>query len=327
LQSYFFKSSELPFRLALFWTALRITDVVAPVMAFGLLRMRGVDGREGWRWLFLIEGLFTMSLGIWSWFTMVAGPTQTKTWFNKKGWFNEREEIIMVNRILRDDPSKGDMHNRQAVDFKLLWESLKDYDLWPIYIIGLTFLIPGGPPDAYLTLTLRQIGFNTFDANLLSIPTQVIGAITMLTLTYYSEIFNERVFMGIFSQLWLLPNVLALLVLPDNVGQWAKFAVLTVLLSYPSGELFSFSLFSFPSLACKTLTTDAAHALHVGWCSRNSNTVRTRTVSAALYNMFVQVGGIIHANIYRAPDRPHCEFFLLLFFFFFSPRSPDEWSR
>jgi hypothetical protein len=50
--------------------------------------------------------------------------------------------------------------------------------------------------------------------------------------------------------------------------------------------------------------------MHVGWCSRNSNTVRTRTVSAALYNMFVQCGGIIHANIYRADDRPHCEFHL-----------------
>jgi len=142
----------------------------------------------------------------------------------------------MVNRILRDDPSKGDMHNRQAVDFKLLWASLKDYDLWPLYLIGMTFLIPAGPPDAYLTLTLRNIGFNTFDANLLSIPTNVIGAFTMLTLTYFSEIWNERTFLAIFGQLWLLPTVIALLALPDNVGAWAKFSVLTVLLSYPSGK-------------------------------------------------------------------------------------------
>ncbi|KAK4448891.1 major facilitator superfamily domain-containing protein [Podospora aff. communis PSN243] len=280
--SYFFKGTELPFRLALFWCSLRLTDILAPIFAFGLLRLRGVLGYEGWRWLFLIEGIFTLLVGVWSWFTMVASPTQTKSWWNKQGWFTEREEVIMVNRILRDDPSKGDMHNRQAVDFKLLWASLKDYDLWPLYIIGMCFLIPAGPPDAYLTLTLRNLGFGTFDSNLLSIPTQVIGAITMLTLTYYSEIWNTRTYLAIFGQLWLLPNVIALLSLPDNVAAWAKFAVLTVLLSYPS-----------------------AHAMHVGWCSRNSNTVRTRTVSAALYNMFVQVGGIIHANIYRADDRPH----------------------
>lgn len=121
----------------------------------------------------------TLSIGLWSWFMMAASPTQTKSWWSKNGWFNEREEIILVNRVLRDDPSKGDMHNRQAVDFKLLWKSLCDYDLWPMYLIGMTFLIPAGPPDSYLTLTLRNLGFDTFDSNLLSIPTQVLGAITV----------------------------------------------------------------------------------------------------------------------------------------------------
>lgn len=42
----------------------------------------------------------------------------------------------------------------------------------------------------------------------------------------------------------------------------------------------------------------------MGWNSRNSNTVRSRTVSAAMYNMFCQAGGIVSANIYRSDDAP-----------------------
>lgn len=43
----------------------------------------------------------------------------------------------------------------------------------PLYIIALTFHIPSGPPDQYLALTLRHLGFDKFNTNLLSIPPAV----------------------------------------------------------------------------------------------------------------------------------------------------------
>jgi len=157
-------------RLSYFWTSLSVTGILTSLLAFALLHLRGVSGWGGWRWLFLVEGLITLLVGIASFFLMPASAVQTKTWFRPNGWFTDRELSIVVNRVLRDDPSKGDMHNRQAVTPKRLWDSLKDYDLWPLYILGLIIFIPPNPPATYITLTLRKLGFNPFTTNLLTIP-------------------------------------------------------------------------------------------------------------------------------------------------------------
>jgi hypothetical protein len=101
---------------------------------------------------------------------MPASAVQTKAWFRPSGWFNDREVAIVVNRVLRDDPSKGDMHNRQAITPRLLLQSLMDYDLWPIYILGLVVYIPQSPQTKYITLVLTSAGFDTFTTNLLTIP-------------------------------------------------------------------------------------------------------------------------------------------------------------
>ncbi|KAF1996007.1 MFS general substrate transporter [Amniculicola lignicola CBS 123094] len=282
--SYFYKHHELSLRLGFFWTGMYIADILAAFLAYGLLHMRGVQGHEGWRWLFMIEGIITLAVGLSAYVFMPPGPCQTANWARgKKGWFTAREEEIMVNRVIRDDPSKGTMHNREPVTPKLLWKSLKDYDLWPIYILGLAFQIPQGPPQQYLTLSLRGLGFDTFQSNLLTIPWTAIHIVTMLLLTYSAEIFQELTLHAGVGQIWAIPFLVYLYVSDAaHANRWVVWTVITLLLSYPS-----------------------SHPIQVGWNSRNSNTVRSRTVSAACYNMFVQAGGIVISNIYRKDDAPN----------------------
>ncbi|KAL1629229.1 hypothetical protein SLS56_005452 [Neofusicoccum ribis] len=206
--SYFYKHHELSIRLGFFWTAMSIADILASFLAFGILHLRGHEGHSGWRWLFLLEGLLTLVVGLLAYVLMPPGPTQTANWARgKKGWFTEREETIMVNRVIREDPSKSDMHNREALTPKMLWQSLRDFDIWPLYLLGLTFQIPMSTPSNYLTLTLKTLGFDTFTTNLLVIP----------------------------SQIWALPFVIVLYVMDINkLNHWVAWAIMTIFLSYPS---------------------------------------------------------------------------------------------
>ncbi|KAF2400138.1 MFS general substrate transporter [Trichodelitschia bisporula] len=281
--SYFYKHHELSIRLSYFWTGMSIADILSALIAYGLLHMRGVLGQAGWRWLFLIEGLITLVVGLLAFGLMPPSPTQTANWFRgKKGWFSEREETIIVNRVIREDPTKGTMHNRQPITPKLLYTSLSDYDLWPLYILGLVFQIPAVPPQQYLTLTLRGLGFDTFNTNLLTIPFTVLHIITMLALSYFAEWTGELTLTSMVGQVWLLPFLIALNVMnTQKINRWTLWTVTTLLLAYPN-----------------------AHPIQVGWNSRNSNSVRSRTVSAAAYNMFVQTSGIISSNVYRKDDAP-----------------------
>jgi len=61
--TYFYKTKELSIRLACFWSTLNVARVISALLAAGILNMRGVGGKPGWFWLFLIEGLLTFLIG------------------------------------------------------------------------------------------------------------------------------------------------------------------------------------------------------------------------------------------------------------------------
>lgn len=87
---------------------------------------------------------------------MRPGPSETRSRWLPNGYFTDEEVKIIVNKIVRDDPGKTSMHNRQALSPKLVWDALKERDMWPLYLIGLMFGIPGYPVGNYFSLSMRQ---------------------------------------------------------------------------------------------------------------------------------------------------------------------------
>jgi hypothetical protein len=261
-------------------------------MFYSILHLRGPQYalKVGWRYLYLIEGVITGTIGIITFFYLPASGVQTKGGTFKgalrprAGWFTEREETILVTRVLLDDPGKATMHNRQGLSGKALWASLTDYDLWPIYLIGLTWTVPFTPEASYISLTTKALRFNTFETNLLTIPGYTLFILQLLFWTWLSEKIGQRLLIGLISQIWALPLLIAIEVLPAKTTvhlDWAKWAISTLIIGYPY-----------------------AHAILVALTSRNSGTVRTRTVASSLYNMSVQASNVISSQIYQKNDSP-----------------------
>lgn len=152
----------------------------------------------------------------------------------------------------------------------MIFEALADWHMWPLYIVGIvhqsklstssihyqtptSLAVPVGPPQTYLTLSLRNLGFDTTETNLLSIPSTIIGMIMLLFTAYFSEIVNSRVAATLILQIWALPLLVALYTFDQHTSQWVYFAVITLVTGYPY-----------------------VHPIQVAWASRNSYSVRTR---------------------------------------------------
>jgi hypothetical protein len=153
--------------------------------------------------------------------------------------------------------------------------------MWPIYILGLVWLVPSTPISAYITLNLKAVGFGTFQVNLLTIPAYVLFLINLLFFTWLSKKLNERFLLATFSQWWTLPCLIALECLPSTRSHWVTYALTNLVFGQPY-----------------------FHAVIVAVTSRNAGSVCTRTVATALYNMTVQASNIIGNNIYRENDKP-----------------------
>ena len=278
--SYYYTRDQMAVRLTLFWAVVSLSSIISNLMSIGLLLIH-LNGKEGWRWLFLYEGLISLIFGIAAFFFMVPGPTQTKTKLFPNGYFTEKEEKIIANRLVRDDPSKSDMHNRQGVSFKQFLKALSDYDIWPLLLVSLTFLIPQTPPSGYLNIILRQMGFSRNKTIFLNIPIEFTNIITMISISLISELVDERAFICIIPQIWMLIPIAVEYANAESILSWGKYALLFIIIVNPNIQ-----------------------GVLVSWISRVSYSVRTRTVASPMSNIGIQLAGIVGQNIYRADDAP-----------------------
>ncbi|KAG0267907.1 hypothetical protein DFQ27_007984 [Actinomortierella ambigua] len=277
----YYKRSEMAFRLSIFWSTLGIANSLSGVIAYGILHMRGIAGMAGWKWLFLIEGVATVLVGVLSFFVLPEGPTTTKGYLRFGGYMTERQEQIAITRLIRDDPAKAE-GGKKVVPKTDVISALTSPRVWPNILIGFFGLMPSAPLSAFAPLMIKAFGFDALTSNLMAIPGHMMGLIVMSIVSYSSDRFKERAFHGAAASTYYGICVLVLATLPADASKYSLYVAL---------------IFTMGGLTCW-------HPVNAAWISENTAPVGKRTIALAMYIMGVNLAAIPGANIFRAQWAP-----------------------
>lgn len=106
--STWYTRTETAKRVMVFYFGNQFGQASSKLLAYGILHMRGVGGRPGWFWLFVIMGSFTLASGfVLGFFLPDSFRKPSSTFLPGRSLFTERELYILRSRVLLDDPMKG----------------------------------------------------------------------------------------------------------------------------------------------------------------------------------------------------------------------------
>lgn len=185
LLSSWYTKRELALRTSILYTGAHLSGAWAGLIAAGI--QGGLDGARGkasWRWLFIIEGVITIFMGLVAIFILPDYPGST--WF-----LSEQERKLAQFRLRRDvgvEDYDDDMPLRKR--FLQVWS---DYKVWLMALIYATMTTAGGYGN-FVPTVIAQFGRTRVTTLLLTAPPYCVPAITELIVSYSSDRFRERCF-------------------------------------------------------------------------------------------------------------------------------------
>lgn len=149
---------EVQFRLSIFFSAASLAGAFSGLLAFALDKMDGLGGLEGWRWIFLMEGIVTASEMTYRASTLrgltdinlqvVVGATVPWTLPDSPrtaSFLSETERTMVVTRLERDSgTAEGKVETAEGFKWSSLKGAFYDWRIWfTIFIYwGNTYVRP-----------------------------------------------------------------------------------------------------------------------------------------------------------------------------------------
>jgi MFS transporter, ACS family, tartrate transporter len=174
-----FPARERARTIAAFMTASLAAGIVGGPVSGALLSMNGVGGLAGWQWLFLLEGLPALVLGVVVLFYMTETPEDAR-------WLSDAERATLVEALRRDG-------NERAPGPATVGAALASGRIWLLAIVYFTIPTALYAFGFWLPQIIRTASNGTdFQIGLLASIPYVVGACGMLIVARHSDRAGER---------------------------------------------------------------------------------------------------------------------------------------
>ncbi|SCL31806.1 D-galactonate transporter [Micromonospora rhizosphaerae] len=125
--TYWFPSQRRAKVIALFMSAIPLAGIFGnPLSGWIMDQFDGRNGLQGWQWMFLLEAIPAVLVGIWTLFYLDSGVRSAK-------WLDEEEKQLVETAIAQDSAHK-DVHAP-------LWTAFKEPKVWLMSLIYFCFVM------------------------------------------------------------------------------------------------------------------------------------------------------------------------------------------
>lgn len=276
--SKWYTKYELATRLSIFYVASALAGAFSGLLAFALANMDGIGGLEGWRWIFLVEGIVTVVFGAIVPFVLSDTPSQRPTWLSSQDC-----DYLIRRMVAQNGGEEADAAGKH-VSFSLLWEVISDWQYYPLVFSQWSNSVPSYGLKFTLPQIIKNMGYSSSNAQLLTIPPYVAGAISAVTFGMLSDKFRRR-------SIFLLVPQSCLIV---------AYSILTPLAPKISSNIGPcFFAIMLAHVGCYPINPGTS-----AWCSNNSAGSAKRTLAIAYMISLSNVGGIFSSFMFIESEKP-----------------------
>src|SRR4029077_2394226 len=166
--------------LAAFAIAVPVSTVIGAPISGLLLGLDGVMGLRGWQWLFIIEGVPSMLLGIVTWFYLTDKP-------EKADWLSAEQKAWLKSRL------DSEIAAKQAVKHLSLGEALSSPKVIALSLIYFGFVGALYGMQIWLPQIVKAFSLTDGQTGIVTAIPYLFGTIAMILWARHSDATRERV--------------------------------------------------------------------------------------------------------------------------------------